>query len=51
MDDDAPKFNNSLTMPHKPKSLNLVWAKELLIKESTLMDEAIQRQVEDIDVD
>ncbi len=38
-------------MQHKPKSLNIVWAKELLAKESTLMDEAIQRGVEDIEVD
>jgi len=38
-------------MPHKPQSLNLVWAKELLGKESNLMDEAIRRRVEDIEVD
>jgi hypothetical protein len=38
-------------MPHKPQSLNLVWTKELLAKESNLMDEAIRRKVKDIEVD
>jgi hypothetical protein len=41
MNDDAPRLNNSLTMPHKPQSLNHVCAKELLTKELILMDEAI----------
>jgi hypothetical protein len=41
MDDDAPRLNNSFTMPHKPQSLTLVWVKKLLAKKSTLMDEAI----------
>jgi hypothetical protein len=44
-------MGGSLTMPQKPKSLNLIWAKELLPKESTLMDEAIQRGVKDTEVD
>jgi hypothetical protein len=30
-------------MPHKFQSLNLVW-----VKDSTFMDEAIEREVEDI---
>jgi hypothetical protein len=38
MDDDAPRLNNSLTTSPKPQNQNLV-------------DEAIQRGVEDIKVD
>jgi predicted DNA-binding protein len=51
MDDDAPRVNNSLTMPHKSQSLNHVWAKESLANKSTFMNEAIEREVEDIEVD
>jgi hypothetical protein len=49
--DDAPRLNNFLIMPHKPQSLNLALVNELLTKESILMDEAIQRGVEDIEVE
>jgi hypothetical protein len=38
-------------MPHKSQSLNLVWVKESLANESTFMDEAIEREVQDIEVD
>jgi hypothetical protein len=37
-DDDAPRLNNSVTIQHKPQNQNLV-------------DEAIQRGVEDIEID
>jgi len=50
MDDDAPRLNNSLTMSHKPQSLNLVCAMKLLTKESTFMNETIRRGLEDIEV-
>ncbi len=50
MDDDAPRLKNSLTMPHKPQSLNLLCAMKLLAKESTLMNETIRRGLEDIEV-
>ncbi len=50
-DDDAPSVNNSSIMPHKSQSLNLVWVKESLANESTFMDEAIEREVQDIEVD
>ncbi len=50
MDDDAPRLNNSLTMPHKPQSLNFLCAIKFLAKESTLMNETIQRGLEDIEV-
>jgi hypothetical protein len=38
-------------MPHKPQSLNLALVNELLTKESIIMDEAIRRGVEDIEVE
>jgi hypothetical protein len=50
MDDDAPRLNNSLTMSHKPQSLNLVCAMKLLTKESIFMNETIRRGLEDIEV-
>jgi hypothetical protein len=50
MDDDAPRLNNSLTMRHKPQSLNLLCAMKLLAKESIFMNETIQRGLEDIEV-
>jgi hypothetical protein len=50
MNADAPRLNNSLTMPHKPQSLNLLCAMKLLAKESTLMNETIRRGLEDIEV-
>jgi hypothetical protein len=50
MDDDAPRLNNSLTMPHKTQSLNLVCIMKLLAKESTLVYETIWRGLEVIEV-
>lgn len=46
VDDDTPWLNNSWTMPHTLRGPNLVGAKELSTKESTIIDEVIQRKIE-----
>ncbi len=46
VDDDTPWLNISLTMPHTLHGPNIVGAKELSTKESTIIDEAIQRKIE-----
>lgn len=46
-----PWFKNSLIMPPKPQSPNLIGVNELLAKETYLMDEIIWKGVEDIEVE
>jgi hypothetical protein len=46
VDDDTPWLNNSLIMQHTLCGPNLAGVKKLSTKESTIIDEATQREIE-----